>query len=533
MINIKKLFITILLLAFAANLFFPQPALAEGEVQFECANLKAALADIIGHENITQEDMSKLSGKLDLSYNNITSVEGLQYAQNVDELILSFNNIEDISPITGLSNLDTLYLDYNWITSLPDAVTGLTSLEHLDISNNAIETIPAQFLQMPALRRLYMGDLELSAPPELSPLSATLNRLDLSGAKVGSFDFVSGLTNLELLIMNGCDMQALPDLSAMSKLEYLYFADNNIVTLPDYLGYLPLIRLDFSGNLISVMPQSFENLGRLEQILFTDNYFTSLPAAVTRMGSLEVLMCGQNLIADVPDNISDLKNVKRASFASNDLSTLAKFTQFEIPYSYQISFDLNYLDLADAVNAEVLQDYHNSGGTQRQARLAADVVSADTNALTVQCGIVESVLSRLGENTAYDSLKFFSMQNGALIPVGETDLSAEGAGLFVTYANPPEGAGDYLVCLVVKDSSWPEKYIKYSAVLQGVQVVPAPTAEPTDTPAPATAVPTAEPTPEQAPQKGIQAKYLLYILLLGVIIIISAIILNIVSKRRR
>ena len=533
MINIKKLFITILLLAFSANIIFAQTALADGEVQFECENLKAALADIIGHDAITQEDMGKLSGKLDLSYKNITSVEGLQYAQNVEELILSFNNIEDISPITGLSNLDTLYLDYNWITSLPDAVTGLTSLEHLDISNNAIETIPTQFLRMPALRRLYMGDLALSAPPVLSQLSATLDRLDISGAKVGSFDFVSALSNLELLIMNGCDIEVLPDLSAMGGLQYLYFTQNKIVTLPDYLGYLPLIRLDFSGNLISAMPQSFENLGRLEQILFTDNYFTSLPAVVTHMGSLEVLMCGQNLIADVPDNMSDLKNVKRASFASNNLSTLAKFTQFDIPYSYQISFDLNYLDLADAVNADVLQDYHNSGGTQRQARLAAEVIAADTNALTVQCGIVESVISLLGADVEYHSIKLFSMQNGALVPVGETDLSAEGEELFVTYDNPPEGAGDYLVCLVLKDSSWPEKFIKYSAVLQGVQVVPAPTAEPSATPLPATAEPTATIGPEQATQKGIETKYLLYILLLGVIIIISAIILYIVSNRRK
>ena len=147
MINIKKLFITILILAFAANLFFVQMALADGEVSFECENLKAALADIIGHEAITQQDMQKLTGKLDLSYKNISSVEGLQYAQNVEELILSFNNIQDIAPITGLSNLDTLYLDYNHITSLPDAVTGLTSLEHLDISNNAIGTIRRSFLR--------------------------------------------------------------------------------------------------------------------------------------------------------------------------------------------------------------------------------------------------------------------------------------------------------------------------------------------------------------------------------------------------
>ena len=515
------------------NFAYIKPVLADGEVLFECDNLAAALREATGKDEITQEDMAGLEGKLDLSYKNITSLKGLEYAQNVTELILSFNNITDITPVLQLSNLRFLYLDYNWLKELPAAKTGLISLEHLDISNNEIAEIPAVFIDMPKLRRLYAGDLELTAPPDFSAAAGTLDRLDISGAKVGDFSFVEGLSNLELLMMNGCGLGMLPNLSGMGRLGYLYFSDNEIPTLPDYLGSLPLIRLDFSGNLVSHMPQSFAGLKKLEQLIMTDNYFETLPDIVTQMESLEVLMCGQNIISDIPQNIGELKNIKRASFASNNLKTLVKFRDFSIPYSYQISFDLNYLDLADETNKAVLGGYHNGGGVQKETVLLAEVLSADTQRLVIGCDFDTAELERLGESVQLYKLMLFKRESGALLSVGETDLSQEGKEFTVSHDAPPQGTADYLACLVIKDDSRPVRYIKYTAVINGVNITPAPTTQPTETPPKPTSQPAPAPTGEPPAQKGIEPKYLLYILLLGVIIIISAIVLYFASNRRK
>ena len=516
------------------NILFVQSAFADDEVVFECANLKNALTQIIGEETITVENIKELEGKLDLSYQNITSLVGLEYAVNVQDLILSFNNITDIAPIASLENLQSLYLDYNWIRSLPNEKTNLISLKHLDISNNEITEIPGDFIDMPALKRLYMGDLSLSASPDLSPLSDTLERLDISRAKYPDFSFVEKLTALELLMMNDCQMRELPNLSQISNLNYLYFSDNNISSLPEYLGNFPLIRLDFSGNLISYMPQSFANLTKLEQLVMTNNYFTYLPNEVTQMKKLEVLMCGQNIIADVSDNLSDLENIKRASFASNNLTSLNKFINFEIPYSYQISFDLNYLDLADETNFEVLNDYHNVGGVQRQAQLEAQLLKTNTNSIDIKCALSESEVWMVGEDIKPYSIMLFSIQNKELDLVGETQLyDVEDTEFIVSYENAPTGISDYIVCLVFIDESWPTKYIKYSTTLLGVQIVEV--ASPTLTSEVLEPTATMQPTTTQEIQetKGISTKYLLYILLVGVIIIISAIIIHMLFYRRK
>lgn len=531
--SIKKTLSILLLAVLIANFATVKPAVASGEVLFECENLKAALEDILDKDGITTDDMYEIKGKLDLSYKNIKSLAGLEYAVNVSDLVLSFNNITDISPLTALSNLKSLYLDYNWLKTLPDWDMGFSSLEHLDISNNDISKIPSAFLDLPTLRRFYMGDLVLSAPLDLSYVKDTLNRLDISSAIFEDYAFVEGLAGLELLIMNGCELDSLPDLSQMKSLSYLYFSDNNISSLPEYLGSLPLLRLDFSGNLISFMPQSFSSLKQLKQLVFTDNYFLQLPQVVTSMTSLEVLMCGQNIIEDVPSNLFELKDIKRASFASNNLKSLEKFREFNIPYSYQISFDYNYLNLSDETNISVLEDYHNDGGIQKQAVLSAEVVSADTNSLVVKCEIDVQELDRIGENAKHYSLMLFADKGDGLELLGETDLSDESSELLVTYQNPPPGAADYIVCLVIIDESWPSKYIKYSSALTGVQIVNAQTPEPTQTPPEEMVSPTD--TPDKAPpqENGTSSKFLLYILLLGVIIIISAIIIHLVFYRRK
>ncbi len=529
----KKILVLLLSLVTVLVLFPDSTAHADDLVQFGCEELKTAMVKIIGKEGITIDDMKSLSGRLDLSYLNIKCLDGLEHAQNVKDLVLSFNNITDISPIIGLSNLKSLYLDYNWLKTLPEK-TNLSSLEHIDISNNEIATIPNSFFEMPSIRRIYMGDLNLEAAPNLFSTANTLDRLDISGAKIEGFEFVENLTNLELLMMNGCELESLPNLSGMQRLGYLYFADNKLVDLPEYLSNLPIIRLDLSGNLISNMPQSFANMKKLEQLVMTNNYFTKIPDAVLQMENLEVLMCGQNLLEDVPDGIGNLENIRRASFASNNLTSLSKFINFEIPYSYQISFSYNYLDLNDATNKDVLDGYKNTGGTQKGAKLEVISLMGDTNSVVIECGFNWAELENIGQNAQAYSLKLFELKQGQLFLLQDESLSEQAnEALSVSYGGATEGVHDYVLCLEIKDGSLPQKIIKYSARVNGAVVNAAATFTPEPTDAIITQTPVQTVMPEVVEEGKILPKYLLYILLLGVIIIISAIILHFVLNRRK
>lgn len=448
--------------------FFPIAKADDEIVVFESSSLKSAIASIIGKEEITISDMENISGKLDLSYSDITSIKGLEFLTNVDELILSYNYITDISPIIELDSLESLYIDNNWIKELPDIKTKLLSLIHLDMSDNKIAYIPSQFLDFPSLRRLYISNLSLSSPPDFSKIVNTLDRLDISGTRFGSLESVEKLINLELLIMNECLLDVLPDLSAMTKLQYLYFSDNNIEELPEYLGELPLIRLDFSYNMISFMPESFMNLKKLEQLVFTGNYFTYLQDVVTNMKSLEVLMCSQNIISDITDNISDLENIKRASFASNELTSLEKFIDFNIPYSYQISFNLNYLDLDDEINQKVLKKYHNTGGVQKEIRLKANVLSADTDSVIIEC---EFDMSTLDSDMQIKNISVFNYDEDKLSSLTSEVFDIVGNKFNILLTNQREGILNYLVIVEIEDISWPPKIIKYTNILENIKVL--------------------------------------------------------------
>lgn len=504
-------------------------AFADEVLEIECPALKKALVQLVGSEELKISDLEALTDKVDLSYYNIKSVKGLEHLKNVDELVLSYNNITDITPILGLSNLKSLYIDNNWIKQLPDS-SSFTSLEHLDVSHNEIKSIPTSLFNMPFLKRLYMSDLQLQDSPNFSQLLSVLDRLDISHNKLDDFSFLN-CQNLELLMMNNCGLDELPNLFMMDRLRYLYFTDNSISELPEYLGNLPLERLDFSYNDVTTMPQSFGRLVELKQLVFTGNYFRVMPQVITKLKGLEVLICGQNIINDVPSDIGELENIKRASFVGNELVTLEKFRNLYIAYSYQISFDQNYLDLDDEINLEVLKRYHNSGGVQKTDTLKANVISTQTDNLIID---LELDITSMGDDIKFKEIKLFEKVNDSLIETKCAVKQRDGSVSRIVNDNQTVGMHDYLLCMVLEKTSHPKREIKYTATLEDVsidkKVTPAPTV---------TSINTIEVTPTVAPPiidnntKSSNRNYLLYILLFGVIIIVISYLLQKRSSKKK
>ena len=61
----------------------------------------------ISEEEITEEKLLELKG-LSARYAGITSLEGLQYAENLEYLDLCGNSIEILDPIRDLRNIERL-----------------------------------------------------------------------------------------------------------------------------------------------------------------------------------------------------------------------------------------------------------------------------------------------------------------------------------------------------------------------------------------------------------------------------------------
>lgn len=89
---------------------------------------------------IYSEHLRRLTG-LDCNYKQISSIEGLQYAYNLQYLYLEHNNITDISPLSNLNNLKILDLDNNKINYMGNYNFTGGCQEEIYLMNNCLYDI--------------------------------------------------------------------------------------------------------------------------------------------------------------------------------------------------------------------------------------------------------------------------------------------------------------------------------------------------------------------------------------------------------
>ncbi len=161
--------------------------------------------------DIYKDDVEKIT-KLIANDKEISSLGGIEYLINLQELSLSGNNITDITPI---GQLEDLY--------------------HLKLDNNSISNINP-----------------LSSMNQLTDLSLAQNQIsDISSLR--------GLEHLSYLRISNNNINNISPLSGLSNLQYLYLVDNNITNY-EALGayYASLAGKDFltaSGVTISGTPK--------------------------------------------------------------------------------------------------------------------------------------------------------------------------------------------------------------------------------------------------------------------------------------
>ena len=120
---------------------FDTPSLPSGEVvTIPDEQLLQAIKEtlFIHHRPIYESDMLRLNW-LDAVYSGIESLEGLQYARNLESLYIVGNEVEDLSPLADLDFLMFLNASENNISSI-EPLRGLFIFD-LDLSYNPITDI--------------------------------------------------------------------------------------------------------------------------------------------------------------------------------------------------------------------------------------------------------------------------------------------------------------------------------------------------------------------------------------------------------
>jgi len=230
-------------------------ATAEDPVHFSDAKLKAEVENALWVTDPTPTDMLDLTGLICIEC-GITSLTGLEYAENLQMLNLRLNDFSNLSPVSGLINLTTLRLTINGIRSI-SSLSGLTNLRTLDLHGNDISNL-SPLSGLDHLRTLVVHRNKISS---LSPLSGlnNLTHLDIQRNQITSISALSGLDHLDTLLL---EYNQISNISALSSLTSLKLLDlrQNPLNQEAYDTYLPLIEANNPGLDLKYTPCVFHRV---------------------------------------------------------------------------------------------------------------------------------------------------------------------------------------------------------------------------------------------------------------------------------
>jgi Leucine-rich repeat (LRR) protein len=290
---------------------------------------------------------------LDLSGKQIESIEGLQYAKNLEELSLSNNEgMEDISPISHLVNLKKLYISYNRITDI-QPLESLINLESLDISMNQISNIDA-LSKLSSLTYLMAEDNNISDVRSVSGL-VHLNRLGLSGNNISDISPLENLTQLRSLslgsnqikdirplvnmtVLGNVDLSnnGLVDISPLAEMNTLFgglnLAENQIEDLSPLKNLTWMISLNLTHNEITSI-EPLQNMNRLQTLQLRDNKIKDISPLKYTLNDMEHLDLAYNLISDLSVIEDSGASIRYPSYEGNFIPYQDDQFQYHTPIS--------------------------------------------------------------------------------------------------------------------------------------------------------------------------------------------------------
>ncbi|EGB9982776.1 InlH/InlC2 family class 1 internalin [Listeria monocytogenes] len=226
----------------AINVIFPDPALANA--------IKIAAGKSNVTDTVTQADLDGIT-TLSAFGTGVTTIEGVQYLNNLIGLELKDNQITDLTPLKNLTKITELELSGNPLKNV-SAIAGLQSIKTLDLTSTQITDVTP----LAGLSNLQVLYLDLNQITNISPLA--------------------GLTNLQYLSIGNAQVSDLTPLANLSKLTTLKADDNKISDISPLASLPNLIEVHLKNNqIIDVSPLA--NTSNLFIVTLTNQTITNQP----------------------------------------------------------------------------------------------------------------------------------------------------------------------------------------------------------------------------------------------------------------
>ena len=287
---------------------------------------------------ITKNHMAQVK-KLNLDgliSNDVTSINGLKWLTNLEELDLSNNGIDNIDFASGVKNLKKLNVNNNNISTL-EKLKQHTYIEYLNISNNLINNLD----YVHRFTKLKYLDISSNSISDITNVGNLINleSLFLNNNKLSVFkDALSALNNLKELGLGNCGL-------TFTDIKSIGFIDKNNITY-----------LDLSGtnvNLNNVV--EFRNLSTL--ILKNSNLAGADISKLNDLQKLEYLDISNNSlnISNLCTSNNGILKFKLDATSLRSLNTLCLgLNEFsELPDLSSFVY-LNTLDLTNSYNLKSL-----------------------------------------------------------------------------------------------------------------------------------------------------------------------------------
>ena len=231
----------------------------------------------------------------------IASLEGLQYALNLEDVYLHGNEVTDVSPLADLTKVWSLNFNLNEVTDVTPLanLTAITELHLCCTTGNITDVSPLEgMVDMVGLNLSghELGDAVLWPLLENYPF---LLRLWIGENALTDFSALANFPDLEVLQVSGNEID---DFTPIADLENLTELQLHWATIDDITPLYSMTQLTFlNASGVGLSDTSFlEDFVSLEWLEITDNQITSLAPLVANTG------LGEGDYVDVRFNQLDL-----------------------------------------------------------------------------------------------------------------------------------------------------------------------------------------------------------------------------------
>ncbi|XP_047536498.1 chaoptin-like [Vanessa atalanta] len=257
----------------------------------------------------------KLSTRLDISYQSITSIEDLAFLglDSLKELLLNNNIIRSLSnkSFKTLKSLLKLDLSFNLITQIDFDKTDLINLRSMLLHDNHIIQIKKDYfeslpnLQFLDLSQNHISKIDIQSFQTLERLS---NILMNKNPIIGNLEAetLKGLNSIPMLDLSHTLLNVIMNASFdnMINLSYLNISHSKVKELQynTFLNTENIEILDLSYNEINVFSLNSTSLVNLKQLLLNNNNIITLFGDIFKgMPLLNRILLSHNLIKSVDD----------------------------------------------------------------------------------------------------------------------------------------------------------------------------------------------------------------------------------------